>query len=269
MGEVSYKGHRYPSKIIDHCVWLYFQFTLSLRDIEELMLERGVVVSYETVRRWCAKFGHAYANRRRHRPPARPGDTWHLDEVFLSGSTATGSYLWRAVDQDGIVLDVLVQSRRNAKAAKRFFRKLLKGQCASPRNAARLPVKPSRRLLEFPVVLQWLGSEALPNFVADNFVADKHNNGSHVHNFAHPSRYCHLKTVRSVIVVRAARFGRHRRVGPKADAPPQYSGKPIEPDAARRRRWLRQAWASFESRSSKVTSIRSKPLARWALACPA
>jgi transposase-like protein len=129
--EPSYKGHRYPSKIIDHCVWLYFRFTLSLRDIEELMLERGVVVSYETVRRWCAKFGHAYANRLRHRC-ARPGDTWHLDEVFVR-INGDRSYLWRAVDQDGIVLDVLVQSRRNAKAAKRFFRKLLKGLRYAPR----------------------------------------------------------------------------------------------------------------------------------------
>ena len=108
--EPSYKGHRYPSKIIDHCVWLYFRFTLSLRDIEELMLERGVVVSYETVRRWCPKFGQAYANRLRHRR-ARPGDTWHLDEVFvrINGDL---SYLWRAVDQDGVVLDMLVQSAK-------------------------------------------------------------------------------------------------------------------------------------------------------------
>ena len=131
-------------------------------------------------------------------------------------------------------------------------------------NAARLPVKPSRRLLEFPVVLQWLASEALPNFVAD-----KRNNGSHVHNFAHPSRYCDLKTVRRVIVVRAACFGRHRRVGPKADAPPAILRQTDCTRAARRRGCVRQAWASFESRSSKVTSIRSKPLARWAFACPA
>jgi hypothetical protein len=84
----SYKGRRHPSEIIDHCVWLYFRFTLSFRDVDELMVQRGVVVSYDTVRRWCAKFGQDYANRlRRHR--ARPGDKWHLDEVFakINGTT--------------------------------------------------------------------------------------------------------------------------------------------------------------------------------------
>jgi putative transposase len=121
----SYKGHRYPVEIINHCVWLYFRFPLSFREVEELMLVRGVVVSYETIRRWCAKFGQAYANQLRRRRP-RPGDKWHLDEVFVKINGITG-YLWRAVDQHGNVLDVLVQSRRNAKAAKRFFRKLLNG----------------------------------------------------------------------------------------------------------------------------------------------
>ncbi|MCZ1021249.1 IS6 family transposase [Streptomyces noursei] len=120
----SYKGHRYPVEIISHCVWLYFRFPLSFREVEELMLERGVVVSYETIRRWCAKFGQDYANRlcRRRR---RPGDTWHMDEVFIKINGVI-HYLWRAVDQDGNVLDILVQPRRNAKAAKKFFRRLLK-----------------------------------------------------------------------------------------------------------------------------------------------
>jgi putative transposase len=110
---------------------LYFRFPLSFRDVEELMLERGVVVSYETIRRWCAKFGQDYANRLRRRR-ARPGDKWHLDEVFVRIDGEL-SYLWRAVDQHGTVLDVLVQSRRNANAAKRFFRKLLKGLRYVPR----------------------------------------------------------------------------------------------------------------------------------------
>ena len=127
----SYKGHRYPVEIINHCVWLYFRFPLSFREVEELMLARGVVVSYETIRRWCAKFGQAYANQLRRRRP-RPGDKWHLDEVFVKINGITG-YLWRAVDQHGNVLDVLVQSRRNATAAKRFFRKLLKGLQYVPR----------------------------------------------------------------------------------------------------------------------------------------
>jgi putative transposase len=125
----SYKGHRFPVEIINHCLWLYFRFSLSFREVEELLLERGVVLSYETIRRWCAKFGQAYANQLR-RP--RPGDKWHLDEVFVKINGIT-HYPWRAVDQHGNVLDVLVQSRRNAKAAKRFLGKLLKGLRYGPR----------------------------------------------------------------------------------------------------------------------------------------
>jgi putative transposase len=95
---LSYKGHRYPVEVIAHCVWLYFRFPLSFREVEELMLQRGVIVSYETVRRWCVKFGQAYANSLRRRP--RPGDKWHLDEVFIK-INGVQKYLWRAVDQDG------------------------------------------------------------------------------------------------------------------------------------------------------------------------
>jgi putative transposase len=127
----SYKHHRFPAEIIRHGVWLYYRFCLSYRDVEELLFERGVVVTYEAIRKWCRKFGQHYANQLRHRRP-RPGDKWHLDEVFL---TINGErhYLWRAVDQDGHVLDILVQSRRNKKAAKKFFRKLLKGLMYVPR----------------------------------------------------------------------------------------------------------------------------------------
>ena len=131
MGEVSYKGHRYPAEIIAHCVWLYHRFPLSFREVEELMLVRGVIVTYETIRQWCAKFGPVYAAGLRRRQP-RPGDTWHLDEVFVT-INGRRHYLWRAVDQDGNVLDILVQPRRDAKAAKRFFRKLLTKQCRVPR----------------------------------------------------------------------------------------------------------------------------------------
>ncbi|MFL4910585.1 IS6 family transposase [Streptomyces sp. MMS24-I2-30] len=127
----SYRGHRYPVEIISHCVWLYHRFPLSFREVEELMLERGVVVSYETVRRWCLKFGHAYANALRRRRP-RPGDKWHLDEVFIKINGEL-KYLWRAVDQDGNVLDILVQNRRDKAAARRFFRKLLKKTRSVPR----------------------------------------------------------------------------------------------------------------------------------------
>ena len=127
----SYKGFRFPPEIIGHCVWLYHRFPLSFRDVQELMLERGVDVSYETIRAWCDRFGQEYANQLRRRGP-RPGDKWHLDEVFVQINGAQ-RYLWRAVDQHGNVLDILVQSRRNAVAAKKFFRRLLKGLRYVPR----------------------------------------------------------------------------------------------------------------------------------------
>lgn len=123
--EPCYKHHRFPAEIISQAVWLYFRFSLSYRDVEELLAERGVVVTYETIRQWCQKFGQQYANQLRRRR-AQPGDTWHLDEVFVT-INGKGQYLWRAVDQQGNVLDILVQSRRNKGAAKTFFRKLLKG----------------------------------------------------------------------------------------------------------------------------------------------
>src|SRR6201988_5463198 len=128
---IRYKNHRCPIEIISYAVWLYFRFCLSFRDVEELLLERGVVVTYEAIRKWCSKFGQQYANQLRRRRP-RPGDKWHMDEVFL---TIKGErhYLWRAVDQEGNVLDILVQRRRNKQAAKKFFRKLLKGLTYVPR----------------------------------------------------------------------------------------------------------------------------------------
>src|SRR6267378_3817222 len=126
-----YHRHRFPVEIISHCVWLYFRFTLSFRDIEEMLAMRGVSLSYETVREWCLKFGQTYANGLRRRSP-RPGDQWHLDEVFLKINGRL-HYLWRAVDQDGDVLDILVQSHREKKAARKFFRKLLKGLRYVPR----------------------------------------------------------------------------------------------------------------------------------------
>ncbi|MCX4775304.1 IS6 family transposase [Streptomyces sp. NBC_01264] len=119
----SYANHRYPVEIIAHCVWLYFRFPLSFREVEEMMLERGVVVSHESIRRWCLKFGQTYANALRRRRP-QPGDKWHLDEVFVKVG-GVQKYLWRAVDADGNVLDILVQSRRDKAAARRFFRRLL------------------------------------------------------------------------------------------------------------------------------------------------
>jgi putative transposase len=119
-----YHGHWFPRAIISHCIWLSFRFGVSFRDVEEMMAARGVRLSYETVRRWCEKFGKQYAAGLRRRR-VRTGDKWHLDEVFLKINGTTHS-LWRAVDQNGVVLDILVQPRRNRFAAIRFFRKLLR-----------------------------------------------------------------------------------------------------------------------------------------------
>jgi putative transposase len=129
---MSYKRHRFPPEIIAHAVWLYFRFPLSLRLVEEMLLERGIVVSYETVRRWAMKFGSSYARRLRRKTPS-PRDIWHPDKVVI---TIAGQqhWLWRAVDQDGYVLDEIVQTRRDTKAAKRLLKRLLKKQGSSPRR---------------------------------------------------------------------------------------------------------------------------------------
>src|SRR5215208_2212536 len=126
-----YRGYRFPAEIINQAVWLYHCFSLSLREVELILAARGVVVSYETIRDWSVRFGPTYAKNLKRRRP-QPGDKWFLDEVFVR-IRGKLHYLWRAVDQHGNVLDVLVQSRRNTKAAKRFFRKLLKGLCYVPR----------------------------------------------------------------------------------------------------------------------------------------
>jgi putative transposase len=129
--DTRYKNHRFPAEIISHGVWLYYRFCLSYRDVEELLFARGIIVTYEAIRKWCRKFGQQYANQLRHRRP-KPGDKWHLDEVFLT-MNGKRHYLWRAVDQDGNILDILVQRRRDKAAAKKFFRKLLKGLTYVPR----------------------------------------------------------------------------------------------------------------------------------------
>ena len=126
-----YVGYRFPAEVISHAVWLYFRFPLSLRMVEEMLAARGIAVSHETVRQWARKFGQGFANQIRRRLPCA-GDKWHLDEVCLM-IRGTKHWLWRAVDQDGIVLDVLVQKRRDKRAAKRLLRKLLKRQARVPR----------------------------------------------------------------------------------------------------------------------------------------
>ncbi len=113
-----YRRHRFPAEIISHTVWLYFRFALSYRDVEEIMAVRGITLTYETIREWSLKFGQTFANELRRRRP-RPGDKWHLDEMFIK-MNGKDHYLWRAVHQEGEVLDILVQSRRDKKAAKRY-----------------------------------------------------------------------------------------------------------------------------------------------------
>lgn len=147
-----YRRHRFPAEVIAQAVWLYFRFPLSLRMVEDMLAARGVIVTHQTVRSWAEKFGRHFANEIKRRSAGRFGDKWHLDEcvVAINGQK---QWLWRAVDQDGFVLDVLVQTRRNAKAARRLMRKLLKAQGHAPRvmitdklrsyDAARRAVMPS------------------------------------------------------------------------------------------------------------------------------
>jgi putative transposase len=127
-----YKRHRFPGELISHAVWLSYRFLLSSRDVEELLAERGIAVSDETVRRWSRTFGRAFADALRRRRP-RPGDAWHLDEVQLK-SNGRRHGLWRAGDQQGVVLDILVQERRSQEAAEASLRRLVEGQGYRPRE---------------------------------------------------------------------------------------------------------------------------------------
>src|SRR5450631_1768837 len=130
MKKISYSRYRFPPEIIQQVIWLYLRFTLSFRDVEDLLAERGITVSYETIRRWVNHFGPMIAAHLRKRRP-RPDTTWHLDEVYLK-IAGRMIYLWRAVDAEGEVLDVLVQSKRNKHAALKLMRKLLKKYCFVP-----------------------------------------------------------------------------------------------------------------------------------------
>ena len=146
-----YTRYRFPSEVIAHSVWLSFRFCLSYRDGEELLFARGIIVTYETIRPWCRKFGQAYADQRRRRRPQH-GETWHLDAVFLT-IRGTRHYLWRAVDQDGTILEIVVQRRRDTHAATTFRRKRLQGCRYVPRviitdklksyGAAKREIRPS------------------------------------------------------------------------------------------------------------------------------
>src|SRR6059036_2921412 len=131
MDQLSYRRHRFPPAIIQHAIWLYLRFTLSYRDVEELLAERGLDISYETVRRWVLKFSSVIARRLREGRP-RPSDRWHLDEMVVR-IAGKRMYLWRAVDHEGEILDMLVQRRRDKRAALRLMRKLLRKQGFTPK----------------------------------------------------------------------------------------------------------------------------------------
>ena len=149
MKPLSFKRRRFPPEIIRRTVWLYVRFTLLYRDVEEILAERGVDVSYETARRWFLKFGPAIAANLRRLWP-RPSDHWHLDEMVVR-INGKKHWLWRAVDNEGEELDFLVQTRRNAKAAKRLMKKLLKKQGFAPTRVV------TDRLRSYPVAFRSLG----------------------------------------------------------------------------------------------------------------
>src|SRR5262249_19533714 len=132
MAPLCYRRHRFPAEIIQHAIWLYLRFTLSFRDVEELLAERGLDLSYETVRRWVLKFGPLIARELRRRR-GRPSERWHLDEMVVRVA-GRRMHLWRAVDHEGEVLDMLVQRRRDKRAALRLMRKLLRKQGFAPRR---------------------------------------------------------------------------------------------------------------------------------------
>jgi putative transposase len=152
----TYKRHRFPPDIISCAVWLYYRFNLSHRDVEDLLAERGITVSYESIRLWCIKFGAKYARRlkRKHRGY---GDTFFIDEVFVKINDKQ-HYLWRAVDQDGEVVDVFLQAKRDGAAAKRFFKRLLRSHGDEPRKIV------TDKLRSYGVARR----ELMPNVIHDN-----------------------------------------------------------------------------------------------------
>jgi putative transposase len=167
--ELRYHRHRFPIDIISQCVWLYFRFSLSYRDVEQMMAERGVVMSYETVRDWCTKYGNLYTKRLRRLHGKSGSEAWHLDEVYVEIGGQL-RHLWRAVDQEGNVIDILVQNKKNTAAAKRFFRKLLKSEGRSPRKIV------TDRLASYGAAINELGiiAEHIRSKSANNRAENSH-----------------------------------------------------------------------------------------------
>ena len=150
-----YKRYRFPAEIIQYAVWLYYRFNLSHRDIEDLLAERGITVSYESIRLWCNKFGPQYTKRLKCRHQGF-GDTFYVDEVFVKIG-GQQQYLWRAVDQDGEVVDVFLQARRDGAAAKRFFKRLIRSHGKEPRKIV------TDKLRSYPVAQR----EVMPGVIHD------------------------------------------------------------------------------------------------------
>ena len=188
--EQLYPGYRFPPEIISHAVWLYHRFCLSLRDVEDLLAERGITVSYESIRQWCNRFGPEYARKLKKRQ-GQLGDTWYLDEVFIKNRGEL-NYLWRAVDQDGDTIDILVQKRRNKQAAKRFFRKLLKGQQDAPRRMI------TDKLKSYSAALR----EVMPSIIHSTELCE--NNRAEVSH--EPTRQCERQMRRFKSAGQAQRF---------------------------------------------------------------
>ena len=168
MQDIFFKRYRFPPEVICHAVWLYARFTLSFRDVEDLLAQRGLDISFETVRRWFLKFGQPIARNLRQRRP-KPSDYWHLDEMVIV-IRKKRHWLWRAVDNEGEGLDFLVQSKRNAKAAKRLLRKLLKKQGWAPSRMI------TDKLRSYPVAFRSIGlkAEHIDNKRSNNRAENSH-----------------------------------------------------------------------------------------------
>ena len=168
MQNISFKRHRFPTEVISHAVWLYARFTLSFRDVEDLLAERGLDISYETARRWFLKFGRPIARNLRSKRPT-PSDYWHLDEMVVV-IRKKQYWLWRAVDNEGEVLDFLMQPKRNARAALKLMRKLLKKQGWAPTQIV------TDKLRSYHVAFQTLGlsAEHIDNKRSNNRAENSH-----------------------------------------------------------------------------------------------
>lgn len=203
---LSYARHLFPPRIIQHAVWPSFRFALSDRDVEDMLAECGIDASHETVRRWALKFGRIYADRIRRRRP-RPSDRWHLDEVFLKIGGKT-LYLWRAVDDEGEVPDIPVQSKRDRKAAPKLMRKLLKRQGYVPESTV------TDRLRSYGAALR------------DLSLADRHITGGRSNNRAEASHQPARRRERQQVRFKPPGPGAAFPLNPRCDCQPLQPPKP-------------------------------------------